>query len=205
MVYTENIDKNTLEEFFKDERNVEITILTQDEFIKKHPLFKDIFTRSINRWKNQTVFYNRKSLNGDGYDYDYINMYSDKHEYRISFLNDEYIGCCMHNRYTHAFETHHRGMDLTDGDYSVETMCSILADIVSYEVVKVDIKDDCYQYNNIEYLKKIVIFKCPHCGWEIKIDEFQIDKLEEFQPKIECGQCNKEVRITTDNVTPLIS
>lgn len=200
----ENISKNTLKEYFKDERNVEITILTQDEFIEKHPLFKGIFTHSINRWKNQTVFYNRKSLDGDGYDCDYVNMYSDKHEYRISFFKDEYIGCCMRNRYTHAFETHHRGMDLNDGEYSLETMCRILADIVSYEVVKIDIKDDCYQYNNIEYLKNILIFKCPYCGWEDKIYEVPIEKIEELQPKIECRQCKKEIRMSTDNVTLLI-
>ena len=205
MAHREEINKNILKEYFKDEIKSEIKILTQEEFVERHPLFKRIFTHSINRWNNQTIFYTRKHLD-DGYEYDKILMYSDKHEYHITIRKDKYIGAGVRNRYTHVFETHHRGMDLSDGKYNVETMLNILADIVSYEVVKIDIDENCYQYNNIETNRNIFTFKCPHCGWEIKIEDVeQIDKLEELHLKIECRRCNKETIISNENIVPMIS
>ena len=48
-----------------------------------------------------------------------------------------YLGCIASSRKPRAGETWTRGNDLADGDLSKETWYNILADIVSYESVKI--------------------------------------------------------------------
>lgn len=72
-----------------------------------------------------------------------IAIFTDLHEYNISarYPSDDdlqgYLGCISTNRKTRAGEVHHRGSDLADGPYTEKTWRRILADIVSYELVKI--------------------------------------------------------------------
>lgn len=52
-------------------------------------------------------------------------------------LDQGYLGCIASSRKPRAGEEHVRGRDLVDGPLSPETWHSILADIVSYEMVRV--------------------------------------------------------------------
>ena len=48
-----------------------------------------------------------------------------------------YLGCTSRSRTPRAGETWRRGNDLADGDFCEETWKKILADIVSYELVRI--------------------------------------------------------------------
>lgn len=52
-------------------------------------------------------------------------------------LDDGYLGCIASSRKPRAGEKHTRGNDLADGPLTEETWRRILADIVSYEMVRV--------------------------------------------------------------------
>jgi hypothetical protein len=70
-------------------------------------------------------------------------IYTDNNSYSIFAVNaaenkpNGYLGCISTSRKPRAGEDWHRGSDLADGPLSEETWHRILADIVSYELVKV--------------------------------------------------------------------
>lgn len=70
-----------------------------------------------------------------------FSIYTDNNEYAIVAierkLGRSYLGCISKSRKPRAGEDWHRGRDLADGGLSDETWHRILADIVSYEMVRV--------------------------------------------------------------------
>lgn len=73
-----------------------------------------------------------------------FSLYTAINEYRISYrLPREgdgaggYLGCVAVSRTPRAGEDWFRGNDLHDGEFSAETWQGILADVVSYEMVRV--------------------------------------------------------------------
>lgn len=66
-------------------------------------------------------------------------LYTDRHSYCIAMYPERgekksYLGCVMSNRAPWPGETHTRGGDLADGEFTEETMRRILADILSKEL-----------------------------------------------------------------------
>ena len=76
-----------------------------------------------------------------------MRLYSVKREYFITVHKDKYIGGAYNNRYTLPFENHHRGNDLTDGKYNIETICNILADIIACEMEEIVIDEKVFKIN----------------------------------------------------------
>lgn len=73
-------------------------------------------------------------------------MYTEDYCYSISAKAPEsegtdkgYIGCIAICRKPHAGEDQFRGSDLADGEFSPETWHRVLADIVNYELVPLNI------------------------------------------------------------------
>ena len=71
-----------------------------------------------------------------------FNIYTDTNKYSIvakdeSTSRQSYLGCTSSSRKPRAGEDWNRGNDLADGPLDEETWRKILADIVSYELVKV--------------------------------------------------------------------
>lgn len=70
-----------------------------------------------------------------------VRIYTDVNCYNITAVErrngHSYIGCASTCRKPRAGEDWHRGNDLADGSLSRETWQRILADIVSYEMVRV--------------------------------------------------------------------
>ena len=67
-------------------------------------------------------------------------IYTDTNCYMITAkerADGGYLGCTSHTRKPRAGEDWHRGHDLADGKLTAETWRRILADIVSYELVRV--------------------------------------------------------------------
>jgi len=77
----------------------------------------------------------------DGYN---VRLYTDRHVYHIIAYppgrpdGKSYLGCTASTRKPRAGESHGRGNDLADGPFTDETWHSILADIVSYELVPLE-------------------------------------------------------------------
>lgn len=127
----ELITKEKLDNFFK--KDLKGKIITPEEFVEKHPIFKDILLKSFNRFVNKIMCQQIEEENGKIIEY--IHLFSDKHYYKISVVKDEYIGAILNNRFHHAFEKHHRCADLFDGEYNINTIIRILSDIISYELI----------------------------------------------------------------------
>jgi hypothetical protein len=73
-------------------------------------------------------------------------VYTDNHVYSISAKAPTegyagYLGCIASCRKARAGEEQHRGSDLADGPFTDETWQKILADIVSYELVPLDVQE----------------------------------------------------------------
>jgi hypothetical protein len=72
-----------------------------------------------------------------------VQIFTDNNEYSISARRDQtdqgYIGCSSKCRKARAGEDHRRGSDLADGPYNEQTWRRILADIVSYELVRIHV------------------------------------------------------------------
>lgn len=70
-----------------------------------------------------------------------VAIYTDANRYAIHAVertsHAKYLGCIASSRKPRAGEDCHRGRDLADGPLSEETWRRILADIVSYEMVRV--------------------------------------------------------------------
>lgn len=69
-----------------------------------------------------------------------LTLYSNKNKYTISaksHSDQPYLGCVASSRMPRAGEDWTRGSDLTDGPLNEETWHKILADIVSYELVRI--------------------------------------------------------------------
>lgn len=70
-----------------------------------------------------------------------FSIYTDNNRYAIVAvehkLGRSYLGCISQSRKPRAGEDWHRGRDMADGGLSEETWRRILADIVSYEMVRV--------------------------------------------------------------------
>lgn len=88
--------------------------------------------------------------------YDII-LYTDSNSYRIGATIEEfdsirtktYLGCISSSRKPRAGEDWSRGNDLADGKFDKDTWKQIVADIVSYELVKVHRpKSPDLHYNN---------------------------------------------------------
>ncbi len=74
-------------------------------------------------------------------------IYTDNNRYNITAIvrgvgKKCYLGCISSSRKPRAGEDWTRGRDLADGDLSEKTWHQILADIVSYEMVRVHSKDE---------------------------------------------------------------
>lgn len=144
MAFTESVDRYTMKEYFDNfYRNMEYKPMTQNEFLEKHPMFEHIIKHSINRWVNKTFFIMTKDK--DGIVREVLHLFSDKHHYSIVIHKDEYIGGGVKNRYQYVFEKQHRGCDLSDGKYTIETLCDIMADIVGYELIAVDVRPSVFE------------------------------------------------------------
>lgn len=61
-----------------------------------------------------------------------IYLYSSHYEYRIVIDKNNYIGASYLTRKVRPGENHHRGRDLSDGDYSLRTIHAILLEICSH-------------------------------------------------------------------------
>ena len=70
-----------------------------------------------------------------------VELYTDTNRYAIRAVartsGKHYLGCTAMSRKPRAGEDWHRGRDLHDGPLTRETWHSILADIVSFEMVRV--------------------------------------------------------------------
>ena len=69
-----------------------------------------------------------------------VRIYTDTNKYSIVAIQCEgkdYMGCIANSRKPRAGEDWNRGRDLSDGPFSYKTWHEILADIVSYEMVKI--------------------------------------------------------------------
>lgn len=69
-----------------------------------------------------------------------VRIYTDNNVYSIHArwgCSRTYLGCTASSRKPRAGEEHTRGSDLADGRFTYETWFSILADIVSYELVPI--------------------------------------------------------------------
>lgn len=144
MAFTESVDRYTMREYFDNfYRNMEYKPMTQDEFLEKHPMFERIIKHRINRWVNKTFFIMNKDK--DGIVHEVLHLFSDKHHYMIVIDKDKYIGGGVKNRYQHVFEKQHRGCDLSDGKYTIETLCDIMADIVGHELIAVDVRPSVFE------------------------------------------------------------
>lgn len=140
----EYVDINKFFNYFKDKNdNLKYKAITVDEFVEKHPLFKTILKSCLNRWGHKTLII--QFTNDDETIREVIHLFSNSHHYTISVHKDKYIGAVVDNRYSNIFERHHRGNDLKDGDYSLQTLCEILADITSWELIDIDVKPDVYK------------------------------------------------------------
>jgi len=73
-----------------------------------------------------------------------FSIYTDNNRYSIVAierkLGRSYLGCVSSSRKPRAGEDWHRGRDLADGPLSEDTWQRILADIVSYEMVRVNLR-----------------------------------------------------------------
>jgi len=85
----------------------------------------------------------KENINDDG-DSEYIGLvilYTRTHSYsikaRIQTGQPSYLGCIASARKPLAGEAHTRGNDLADGYFTQDTWNRIVADILSYELVKV--------------------------------------------------------------------
>jgi hypothetical protein len=72
-----------------------------------------------------------------------LRLYTERHIYHIIVRPNRdhgksYLGCTVSTRKPRAGETHTRGNDLADGEFTDETWHKILADIVSYELVPLE-------------------------------------------------------------------
>lgn len=81
-----------------------------------------------------------------GYNYLKLCIYTDTNRYSITAHEgnaekQSYLGCVASSRKPRAGEDWTRGRDLADGPFTEETWRKILADIVSYELVRVHSKD----------------------------------------------------------------
>lgn len=68
-----------------------------------------------------------------------VYLYTDRHSYCIVMYpargeRKSYLGCVMSNRAPWPGETHTRGGDLADGEFTDETLRRIFADILSKEL-----------------------------------------------------------------------
>ena len=142
MMMKEMITKEKLDSYFSY-TDVKIKTITVEEFAEIHPIFKYILLNSINRFTNKIICQQLKEENGNTREY--IHLFSEKHYYRISVVKNEYIGAIMNNRFCYVFETHHRGADLFDGEYNNETIVRILSDIISYELIPLDVYKNCFE------------------------------------------------------------
>ena len=97
---------------------------------------------------NSYIQWDMDRVTSDGKYYGDVAFYTRTHIYyitcRVSIPNlktfkDEssYLGCVVSARKPIAGETHYRGNDLADGEFSVETWNKIVLDIVRYELVKI--------------------------------------------------------------------
>ena len=84
---------------------------------------------------------------------DSITLYTDNNKYLITIW-DNYLCCGATSRKPRAGEGWTRGNDLADGDFSKDTWHSILADIVSFEMVRVNIDNGkAIPFNDTEPLE----------------------------------------------------
>ena len=74
-----------------------------------------------------------------------VRLYTETHKYSIvahpvsESRENGYLGCIATTRKPRAGETWNRGNDLADGPLSAQTWNAILADIVAYELVPVEL------------------------------------------------------------------
>ena len=70
-----------------------------------------------------------------------IELFTEKHVYHIVGRDRKegrsYLGCIANNRAPLPGESHTRGNDLADGDFTFETWCNIVLDILSYELLEI--------------------------------------------------------------------
>lgn len=83
--------------------------------------------------------FERVTLDGETECHQTVCIYTENQEYAISARwghERGYLGCIARARKPRAGEDHRRGSDLADGPFTYETWFRILADIVSYELVR---------------------------------------------------------------------
>jgi len=112
-----------------------------EEVQNKTPWFSDLDDWLTNLGKF-TAANDIEYLERDTPDIIRYRIYTDNNRYTIMACRPfpgkkGYLGCIASNRKTRAGEDWHRGNDLADGFYHPDTWHEILADIVSYELVKV--------------------------------------------------------------------
>lgn len=93
--------------------------------------------RDLSRWG---TIDNHVEVLEDNYICYKVNIYTDTTCYAIkghSHEGSSYLGCIAWSRKPRAGEAHGRGNDLADGPCTEKTWQRILADIVSYEMVKI--------------------------------------------------------------------
>ena len=70
-----------------------------------------------------------------------IELFTDRNVYYITGIDrgigKSYLGCIASRRAPLPGESHTRGNDLADGDFTFETWCQIVLDILSYEVLEI--------------------------------------------------------------------
>lgn len=107
--------------------------------------FKDLrswMERDLSRFGKLEDHLHDRGEENDHSDYIWrFSIYTANNDYGIvaieKKLGRSYLGCGAKSRKPRAGEDWHRGRDLADGDLSEETWRRILADIVSYEMVRV--------------------------------------------------------------------
>ncbi|HJS81334.1 MAG TPA: hypothetical protein VJ742_00700 [Nitrososphaera sp.] len=86
-------------------------------------------------WDESVINEGGECAAGSGPRY-HFDLFTDNNRYHI-VAKGSYLGCTATSRKPRAGEDWNRGRDLADGIFSEETWRKILADIVSYELVKV--------------------------------------------------------------------
>lgn len=123
------------------------TLVTPKEVTEKYPIMENFFWW-INRWGNRTVclrFNDKDNEYGKQGRYR-IMIFSQFHEYAIDVAppkekgGNPYIGAVADARQREPMETWHRGNDLADGYDGEKTIMTILAEIVGYELVDVEVE-----------------------------------------------------------------
>jgi hypothetical protein len=117
---------------------------TPADIVLMYPFMREFF-KQINWWGNKTVCLKLKGEDYSDYGRYRIYLYTEKREYAIDVgmrngSDKTYVGGVYSLRSPLPMETWTRGRDLTDGYNGMETLTTILMEIVALELNELDVE-----------------------------------------------------------------